>query len=142
MLLFFRWTVNNVMPFLQSCDQLGHLFRRMLQVVIHGNEDLVTGLPDPAQQGIVLAVIAQQVDRPDPRMLRRELMHDRPAVIGAAIVDQDAFIRVGQRGQHLAQGLDQGGQAFAAPVDRNHDRDARFQLCVGGVHNQKPSGTR
>jgi hypothetical protein len=68
------------------------ILRPMLQIVVHGDGGVIFCGLDPAQRGIVLAVIAHQVDAVDPGIFLCQGADQLPALVRAAIIDEDDFI--------------------------------------------------
>ena len=62
----------------------------VLQIVIHGDDEVAAGVPQPGHDRVVLAVIAR-VFEVGERHLRpeREVAAHRARIIGAAVIDQD-----------------------------------------------------
>src|SRR5580692_6515181 len=91
--------VNDVTALLENCQQLRNLFRRMLQVVVHGDNYAIVSRPNSAQQSIVLAVIAHQVDGVNPWVTLCKFADHVPAAVGAAVVYQHKLVAGGDRRQ-------------------------------------------
>src|SRR5580700_2463914 len=124
MLLLLGRAVNDVTSLLENREQLRNLFRRMLQVVIHGDDDAVLGRPNSSQQSIVLAVIAHEVDGAYPCELALELADDGPTFVGAGVIYQNEFVLPGDRRKRLREPLHKFRQDGFASVNRHHDRNA------------------
>ena len=58
----FRRSINDVVPFRELCQQPRDLLRRLLQVVVHRDDDVVAARTNAAQECVVLTVVAHQVD--------------------------------------------------------------------------------
>jgi len=112
--------VDHVEPFPELVHEPGYLLRRVLQVVVHGDDHAEPGHPDAGQQGIVLAIVPHQVDPPDPRVHFHQGTDDLPARIPAAVVHKDEFVPVAGPLQHGVQPGHQVGQDLAAVVHRYH----------------------
>ena len=70
---FLRRAVHDVDIVVQSVEERGDLFRRVLQIVVERHGDGVPGRADSAEQRAVLAAIAGQVDRANPAVPRAEI---------------------------------------------------------------------
>ena len=103
----------------------------MLQVVVHRHEDVEPGRPNAAEKCIVLSVISHQVDSAHPVMLRGEPLYHPPALVPAAVIDQQQFVFARHHGQDRLQAFDQFRQRQFAVIDRNDDRD-RGPRCITG----------
>ena len=100
----------------------------MLQVVVQGDGRGEPGGPDATKQGIVLAVIPHEVDRPERWILGSEPLENLPGVIPAAVVDDDDFVRRAQAQEDRRKPPHQLGQSQRAIVCRNDDRGAGGEL--------------
>src|SRR5437016_11585809 len=86
-----RRPVHYVVPFGQLLQQSRDLLGRMLEIVIHSDDDFVPSSPDATQERVVLAVIAHQADAPDPGIGLPELRNDPPTPISTAVVYEYEF---------------------------------------------------
>ena len=94
----------------------------MLQVIVHRRDDFTAGGADAAEQRVMLAEVPHQVDAAHPGVFRGQALDGRPALVAAAVVDQDEFVFARQRRQHRLQPLDQQRQDGLAVVNRHDDR--------------------
>ncbi len=132
MLFLRRRAVDHVVSLVEDGEQFRDFLGRMLEVVVHGDDDGVLGGADSAQQRVVLAVVAHQVDGVNPRVLRSEMSHDVPTVVGTVVVDEDEFVIFGESGQDFAQAADEFGQYAFAAVDR-HDYGNSGPVVAGAA---------
>src|SRR5260370_6875800 len=93
----------------------------MLKIVTDGDDDVVTGGPDAAQQRIVLAVIAHEVDGTNPAILPSHIGDDIPAAIGTAVVDQDELKVLRNCDEHGFQSANQLGEDRLTALNRDDD---------------------
>lgn len=68
----------------------------MLQVVVHGDDDLERRLPDAGDQRVVLPVVPGQADRPDGVDPAGQLGGGLPRVVRASVDDEDHLVPDGQ----------------------------------------------
>ena len=80
--------IYHIVSVVQPLKQFRDLFRWVLQIVVQSDDSVVPRRPDAAEQGIVLAVIAHQVDAADPGVLQGQLLHDFPTPVPAAVVHE------------------------------------------------------
>ena len=109
----------------QASEQLRNLLGGVLQVVVHRHDDAVACSADAAQQCVVLAEVAHQVDAADPVVPAGELLDHPPAAVAASVVYEDEFIARSGLFEHGPDPGHQLGQGDLAVVDRNDDRQAR-----------------
>ena len=95
-LLHGRRAVDDVGFRSEAREKLRDLLRRVLQVVVERDRQLVARPADAAEKRIVLAVVAHQAHALDPRVSLREVLDHRPGAVGAAVVDEDQ-LELGRR---------------------------------------------
>ena len=66
MLLVLGCSIDHIGVAIQTCEQLVQLFWRVLQVIIHRDDQLVLCSAQPAQERVVLPVVAHHVKATDP----------------------------------------------------------------------------
>src|ERR1039457_2350700 len=72
---------------------MDYLSRRVLTIVIHGNDEITGGVSETTQIRVVLAVIPQKVNGFDARVVQGLRLDHVPTVVMASVVDQDDFVR-------------------------------------------------
>jgi hypothetical protein len=102
-LLLDRRAIDDIVGFRQHGQEPGDLLRRVLEIVVERNDHLALRRADPAEEGVVLPEVADQVDGPQPGLGCCELTDALPARVGAAVVDQDDLGREVDLGQVLRQ---------------------------------------
>ena len=123
MFFVLRRAIDDIETLRQHRQQFGDLLGRMLQIVIHGDDHVILRGADAAQQRIVLAIVAHQVDGMNPGMAICQLADYVPASVRAAVVDQHQFVVGRNPVEHSLQALDQFGQDGFAAVNRHHHRE-------------------
>ena len=116
----FRRSINDVVPFRELCQQPRDLLRRLLQVVVHRDDDVVAARTNAAQECVVLTVVAHQVDALISGW-RPQRFDRRPAGVAAAVVDQDDFVGRAGCADDRNQAVDQRGKRGGAVVYGNDD---------------------
>ena len=99
------------------------LLGRILQVAVEHPHPAAPAGREPGRDRRVLAEVATQAQTDHTVVERAQLLNHRPAVIGAAVVDQDQLEVVGQR---LDRGRDPAlelPQALATAIDWNDHAD-------------------
>ena len=105
------------------------ILRRILKIVIDGNDNVVLRRPYAAQNRVVLAEVAHEMDGNGPWIAIRFAVQHSFAAIPAAIVDQDDFIPGGESGKYFLKASEQDGKAIFRVINRNDDRK-RVDQCV------------
>ena len=101
--------------------QLHHLLRRVLQVVVHGDDIGAAGMPQPGHDRIMLAVVPRVLDIGHrDRRRRSQGAADIAGIVRAAVVHQHHFQSAG--GFQRRQRLDQPANGGGAAIDRHDDR--------------------
>ncbi len=112
-------------------EHLGDFFRRVLQVVIHGDDVGAAGLLQAAHEGIVLPIVAHQLHSDDVLGIAlAQGLQTVPRSITAAVIDQQNFVALAHAAQHGAQArmqLDQGGRRV---INRDDNRNVEFWLAI------------
>src|SRR5262249_34655589 len=114
-------------------------FRRVvLEVGVHGEDDVAVGRPEAGRQGRRLAEVPPEADAADPVAPPGQVGDDLPRPVGAAVVHEDDLqLEVGPLG-HLDDLPVKGQEAVLLVVNGNDDRDPLAPLSPGGPGNQSP----
>ena len=116
-----RRAVDHVDVVDECGEQAGHILRRVLQVVIQGDDQLVVGRPDAAEQRVVLADVARQHQGTDAGVPLGEACQHGPTAVATAVVDEDDVEDPDRGFQHRHQPVHQFGQCGRTVVDRHDD---------------------
>ena len=109
----------------QLVDQQRDVPRVVLQVAVHGDDDIATRRVDTRLHGRRLPEIAQQAKHPDVRAHRGGMRLQRGAgAVAAAVVDDDQLPGVRIRGQRSMHRVDQRLRVVDLVVHRHHHRQA------------------
>ena len=100
--------VDDVDPPTQLPEELADLLRRVLQVVVERDDDAVARRADPAQQRVVLSVVAAHADAVEALVAFGEPFDHGPCVVASAVLDQDDLVAVGE----LVEGVGQAPMQF------------------------------
>ena len=95
---------------------------RVLQVVVHGQDYVVTRGPNTAEQGVLLTIIATEAHAAHPRVMGCRSLDNASRPVIAAILDQQKPERVSNLGQRGKQPFKQLRQRVLAAIDRSNDR--------------------
>jgi hypothetical protein len=117
-------SVNHIEPLFQFRQEPRNFVRRILQVVVDRCDNFVFCSPNSAQQRIVLAHVAHQVDSTNPGALANKISNGLPALIRARVVHQDQFELLRTLWQHRFQFSYQRGQNHRTAIDGHHDGDS------------------
>ena len=92
MLLFVWHAVHNVVPLRELGEQRRNFLRRILEIIVNCDNDLVVCATDACKQGVVLPIIPHQTDPMNPGENRCQTAYYGPALITTGIIDQDDFV--------------------------------------------------
>ena len=112
----------HVETFAEPREQQRNVFRIVLQVRIHRNDDLARCEIEARLHGRGLSEVAAEVNDLEARMLRCHFVEQCGTAVGAAVVDEDDFPRLAQLLQRREESFAQRGQAFFFVEDGNRDR--------------------
>jgi hypothetical protein len=140
-LRFVRSTVGDFVTRGERLEQQGDLADRMLQIVVHGDDDVVARGTDAAQQRIVLAVVTAQANAAHALVVECQPAHDIPRAIVAAVLDQDDLEALDQHGHRRHQLPMQLDEVRLGIEHRDHDRDAHPGK-VGATHDAATRSSR
>ena len=112
---------DDVVALERLVDQQEQLVGRVLQVVVHGDDVVAGGLAQAGEVGVVLAVVAQQVEGDDVRRAAGAVGDDVPAPVAAAVVDQHDLVAQARGLEDLDDPVDGRADEVLAVVDRDHD---------------------
>lgn len=127
---------------LYGVHQFGDFFRWILQIIIHGNDDLTVRQIEATQGCVMLAAVDQQSRDPQVGAMRGlELFQNAPALIATAIIHQHDFISRVQSVQDFTEAGHQPWQRRFGVVNeddnaelRGHEADGRLSIqrrCSG-----------
>ena len=83
---------DDVVALVQLGQELGNLGRVVLEVAVHGNDDLAPGLVETRLQGRRLAEVAAELDQDDVVILFIDLLEGGVGSVRAAVVDEDQLV--------------------------------------------------
>jgi hypothetical protein len=113
-------------------DEDQRLVGRVLQVVVEGDDVVAGRLPETGQVGVVLPVVAEQVQRHDVGPGARLLGDDLPAPVLAAVVDEDQLVAQPGSLEDLDDAVD-GPLHDARAVEHGNDQGERARVRVGDL---------
>ena len=117
---------DDIEPLLDLLDELVQIGRIVLEIRVHGDDDLALRALETGRQAHRLAEVRAQADTADARIFAVQLGDDLPGVVGAAVVDEDELVADAARLEAVAHPVRQLGQAFGlveAGDDDRHERD-------------------
>src|SRR5438045_2536990 len=120
--------IYHIVSVVQPLKQFRDLFRWVLQIVVQSDDSVVPRRPDAAEQGIVLAVIAHQVDAAQSLILATQVHDALPASIAAAVVHEDHLVRQVELLKHRREATHERAERQCAVVDRDDNRDRASAL--------------
>src|SRR5579883_93583 len=113
----------------EPIEQGRYFFGRVLEIIVHGDDDLVSRLADTAKQGVMLTIIAGQVDSAHFGVELGQRRDDFPTLIGTSVIDKKDLKCRGARLQHIANAGGQLRQARFPSINRDDDG---YRLALHG----------
>ena len=95
----------------------------MLQVGIHDDDRVAPGMVEPGRDGDLLAEIAAEGDRADPRLVTADLADPLQGIVPAAVVDEDHLPGRGDAIEDRQQAFAEGRDIRALVVDGDDDAE-------------------
>jgi hypothetical protein len=103
----------------------------VLQILIHGDDQLAARLAKAGHEGVVLAVVAHKLHSHDPvRIGNLQITNHFPRAVLAAIVHKDDLERTAPAVEHRDELRNQVGQGQGAVIDGNDDRNVHKKNLV------------
>ena len=113
---------RDVVAFLDQGQQHGNVGGIVLQVAVHGHDDLAAGVLDAGGHGGGLPVIAAEADDANAAVLFDELLGQKAGVVLAAIIHQYDLVALHLAFEGGGNGPVQRLDVFLLVVERDHDR--------------------
>ena len=89
MLFLLRRTVDDIVLRFQRRQHWRNLADRMLQIVVHREDNAMLGRADAAQERVVLPVIPAHSDASHPAVRMCEVFNDLPGTVAAPVFGED-----------------------------------------------------
>ena len=121
--------VDHVVAFVELRKKLRYLFRRVLEIVVDGDDNVSARGADARERRRMLSVIPLKVEAANIRILLGQGDDPVPTVVLTAVVDENDFVARCYRIEHRLQPSHEERQDRRTPVDRNDDRK-----CARSAH--------
>ena len=115
-----RRAINDIESLFQLFEQSRDFFGWLLQIVIHRHDYIVFCRANAAEQSIMLAIVAHEIEATHRRVARGEFGDYVPASVPAAVVDQDDLVLERDSRQNFAQTTAQFSDGTFAVVNWCH----------------------
>ena len=102
-LSFHAPAADDVVAFRHGAQKLREVLRVVLEITIHGDDDVALGEVKPGLQGGGLAEVSPQPKDRDSRILVADLVQQHARLVAAPIVDEDDFVRLREVIEHLGE---------------------------------------
>ena len=122
-------TADDVVAFLEFGEEAGDLVGVVLEVAVHGEDELALRVVEAGGEGGGLAEVAAEFDDEDARIDGGDLFKEAVGAVAGAVVDEDEFkglARVGEHGFHDGfEAVVEGGDVFFFVVEGDDDGELR-----------------
>ena len=81
----------HIVALIHNFDELRNLFGRMLEIVVHCDNEISLDIMETAQKGGMLAEISCHLEYFDPVVLCAESLHDFPGAVLGTVIHQEQF---------------------------------------------------
>src|ERR1700730_17453184 len=117
---------------LRKSQQALHLFRGVLQVIVHGDDMSTSRMPQPSHHRIVLPIVAREVNECNRyTCLIDQFLAHFETVVWASIIDQYNF--VGALDRKFLDRANQFGYAARPVINPGSDRQSKTACRVFGM---------
>ena len=124
----------------QLLQELGDVVGVVLQVPVHGDDELTLGMVETGGQGGSLAEIAAQLHHYHPAVHGGDLFQQAEGGVAAAIVHEYQLKALAGGFHHSFQTVVKDGDVFLFVVERNHDgifdHGEVYRLYPAAAHNR------
>ena len=122
---------HGVVAFGELVEEIRDLRRIVLQIAVHGDDDLAAGVVEPGRQGGRLAVVPTQVDADDPWVGLTQLLQDAGRGVAAPVIDKNRLPRLFARLERLRNPPVELPQARLLVVQRDNDETSGVSTPLG-----------
>src|SRR5204863_6249546 len=112
---------DDVVAFRHGDQKLRDILRVVLQVPIHGDNDVALRKVKSGLQGRSLAEVSPQPNDRDSRILLTDLIQELARLVAAPIVDEDDFVRLPETIEHVGEARVKRPNIFLLVVQRYDD---------------------
>jgi hypothetical protein len=84
-----------------------NVLRPVLEIAVHHHDPVAERMVDPGGDGRMLTEIARKPYGSNPPVASPRFVDPRPGAVGRAVVDQNDFVALGDRGERRAEPADQ-----------------------------------
>ena len=114
-------SAGDVEAFVDLLQQRGDVFRGMLQIAIHGDDDVAFGFVKAGRERRCLAEIAAQANHLEVPIGLHQIGEQLKASVGRRVVDEKNFVRALQLLQHRREAVVEREDGVLLIVNRNDD---------------------
>ena len=118
---------GDVVALVDLFEQRGNVLGRVLQVAVHGDDDVALGFVEARRERGRLAEVAAQADHLEVAVGFHQVGQQFEAAVGGGVVDEEDLVGPLQLFQHRGEAVVQREDGGLLVVDRNDDR----QHCHG-----------
>src|SRR3954462_11723094 len=97
MLFTLGGAIDDIISLVQSIKELSDLFWRVLQIIVHCDNNVIVCRANATEQGVMLPVVAHKIDATHPWILACQVAHNIPATVTTTIINKDDFESVDER---------------------------------------------
>ena len=125
---------DDVVALFELGEEVGDLVGVVLEVTVHGEDEVTLGVVEAGGEGGGLAEVAAQFDDEDAAVYGGDLFKEAVGPVAGAIVDEDKFEGVANVLHDGLEAVVEGGDVLLFVMERNDDRIFRHGL------NDTPAG--
>ncbi len=128
---------DDVVALFELFKEVGDLVGVVLQVAVHGEDELARGVVEAGGQGRGLAEVAAQLDDEHAAVDRGDLFEKLVGTVAGAIVDEDQLERVADLLHDLFQARVEGGNVLFFVMEGNDNGILRHTNIIDAMWIKK-----
>src|SRR5260370_29178424 len=111
---------DEVVPFFELGEEVGDLVGIVLEIAVHGEDEVALGVVEAGGEGGGLAEVAAELDDENAAVDSGDLFEEAVGAVAGSIVDEDEFEGIADLLHYGFEAGVKGGDGFFFVIGRNH----------------------
>ena len=121
---------DDVVAFFQFGEEVGDLVGVVLEIAVHGEDEVALGVVEAGGEGGGLAEVAAELDDENPTVDGGDFFKQAVGAVAGSIVDEDQFEGFADLLHYGFESVVEGGDVFFFVMERNDDGIFRHGLMI------------